>query len=113
MTKLIQTLNNWDTDSFSQTLKDEIKTIKADDLPLLKSTTQGGIVNTEKSGITILRKTETLNNIIVYIGMFFTEIVPSCSCGDDPMEANNYCEIEIKINKLNANTTFKLIDESN
>ncbi len=113
MTKLTQTLQHWDTELFNQCLKLEIKTIESGVIPLQKATTQGGIVNESNLGITVLSHKENTNTINVHIGLFFTEIVPSCSCGDEPLEINNYCELELSINKSTAEANFTLIDDTN
>jgi len=95
MIKFSQTLENWQTDLFSQSLKKDIAGLKTGILPLQQATTQGGIVNDDHLTTTVLSHYKKENSIIISIGIFFTEIIPSCSCGYAPMG-------------INANTTFKL-----
>jgi len=113
MTTLSHSLKHWKTEQFTQTFKNEMTTVKSDNLPIHKATTQGGIVSDSNISLTILSMDENATEIIIKVGLFFTEIVPSCSCGDDPMEINNYCEMTVTIDKANAKTTFWLINDSN
>jgi len=40
----------------------------------------------------------------VRIGCFFSEIVGGCSCGDDPVPAQAYCDLKIMIDKATGET---------
>jgi len=107
-----QALTDWQSPLFEKSLKHEISNINPDYLPLQNATTQGGLVDATNISITILRHHEKNNSLIINIGLFFTEIVPSCNCDEEPLEANTYCEIKITINKSNAKTTFTLLESS-
>ena len=54
------------------------------------------------------------NSILVKAGIFYTGIIAGCSCADDPTpldEQNEYCELELNINKETAETTIVLLEE--
>jgi len=110
MIKLPQSVKYWKTDLFNQTLKSEIAKINSTDLLIQNACTQGGVFKENSLSITVLAHDEDTNTIFIKIGLFFSEIVPSCSCGDDPLEINNYCECNISINKINTEATLTLMD---
>lgn len=109
MTKLPKSLAAWNSLTFKSVIKQELLDLKPGSLPLEKGTSQGGYVDEKNLGATILGTSETTQTIIITAGMFFTEIVICCGCGDDPMPTNAYCELEICIDKNNANTVFNVI----
>ena len=110
MINFSESLKYYPSDDFKLSLKREIETCYKKLLPLEKGTAQGGYVSDEPITATVLRVTEKTNVIKADVGIFFTEIVICCGCGDDPMPANVYCEMCFEINKLTAETEIKLID---
>lgn len=109
MTTLPKSLTAWNSDAFKSILKQELLDLNPENLPLEKGTSQGGYVDGKNLGATILSASDTTQTIIVTAGFFFTEIVICCGCGDDPVPTNAYCEMEICIDKNNANTSFRII----
>ncbi len=97
------------TSSFQPTLKTQIKSLPPASLPLEKGLTQGGYVDDDDIDVTILATPEAEEIITVKLGVFFTEIVINCGCGDDPMPINAYCEMRMIINKQTASATFDVI----
>ena len=43
------------------------------------------------------------------VGVFFSEIVGGCSCGDDPITVNAYCEILVSIDKKTAQAVCSIV----
>ena len=111
MLKFTTSLTNWGSDSFSQTLKNEMENLEASVLPLDKGTSQGGLVDDSNISATIINFTEEERYIQAKIGVFFNEIIGGCSCGDDPLSENAYCEIQVSIDKDTAETEFAVISE--
>jgi len=109
MTTLSKSLSAWNTPTFKSVVKQELLDLKPGTLPIEKGTSQGGYVDESNLGATILGTSETAQTININAGFFFTEIVICCGCGDDPMPINAYCEVNIAIDKNNANTTFTVI----
>jgi hypothetical protein len=54
------------------------------------------------------------NTIRARAGIFYTGIIAGCSCADDPTpvnEENEYCEVQLDIDKATAATTVILLAE--
>ncbi len=102
MPKLLNSLHAWKSDSFVQTLKSEIENLKTGILPLEKGISQGGLVDDSDIAVTVLGFADDEDAIQVDVGIFFTEVVGGCSCGDEPMANNVYCEMQIRIEKATA-----------
>ena len=111
MIKLTISLHDWESDSFSQTLKNEIENLPAGTLPLHAGTSQGGYVDDSDITATILRVADDKETIQARSGVFFTEIIVGCSCGDDPIPANAYCEMQIDIDKSSGQAAFTIVKE--
>ena len=109
MLKFSQSIQHYLSDDFKRALKDEIEAIDKKLLPLEKGTAQGGYVSDEPITATVLRVTEQNDSIQADVGIFFTETVICCGCGDDPMQVNAYCEMRFSINKHTAETEIKVI----
>jgi hypothetical protein len=101
-----ETLRAWGGDDFDGMLKQEIAALPAGTLPLNQGTSQGGYVEDTNIEITVLNTTADAGSVQARVGVFFTEVVPSCSCGDEPLEVNAYCVVLIRIDKATAMATF-------
>ncbi len=111
MPKFTNALRDWTTDSFKQTLKNEIENLKTGTLPLEHGILQGGLIDDSNITATILSSTETASQIKTRAGIFFTEVVGGCNCNDDPIEINVYCEIRISINKTTADADIDALQD--
>ena len=83
-------------------LKHELENLPAGTLPLEKCTNRGGFVDDSDLGVTILGVTDDEDSIQAKVGIFYKEIVGGCSCGDEPMVNNAYCELQVVIDKSTA-----------
>jgi hypothetical protein len=108
MTQLARSLGQWGQPAFERTLKQELQQLKPNLLPLQYAVTEGGLVDGSPIEATITTSEDDGAHINVKAGIFFTEMVPSCSCGDEPQAKPVYCELIIKIDKDSAETEFKL-----
>jgi len=95
-------LRAWKSDAFGPTLKGEIEAMTADTLPLHAGTSQGGLVDDGKLAATVLTVADDERFIVADVGIFFSEIVGGCSCGDEPESINAYCRMRIRIDKTTA-----------
>ncbi len=111
MPKFTTSLRAWNTASFSETLKSEIEHLPAGALPLASGTAQGGMVDDSSIVATIIRFADIGDSIEANAGVFFTEIVGGCSCGDDPMAENAYCEMRVTIDRATAEAQFVVNSE--
>ncbi len=106
--ELHKTVHAWGSDSFFQILKEELEQLDTGVLPLQQGVTQGGFVGEHLITATILHADDDAQTIHAKAGIFFTEIVINCGCGADPMEANAYCELRIRIDKTSARAEFEI-----
>lgn len=63
----------------------------------------------------ILNIEETESEIKIKAGIFYSGLIPGCSCADDPGpvdEINEYCEILCLINKSTKYVSIELIADS-
>lgn len=110
MLKLPQLVEHYPSKKFSRALKEEIERCDKNLLPLEKGTTQGGYVSDEAITATVLRVSELAGNIQAEVGIFFTEIVICCGCGNDPTPVNAYCEMRFCINRHTGETGIDIIE---
>lgn len=111
MPNFANSLRDWNTDVFSQTLKHELEQLPAGTLPLDKGVAHGGMVDDSNITATVLSFNENKTAIQAKAGIFFTEIIINCGCGDDPMPTNAYCEIQISIDKTTTETEFNILQD--
>lgn len=109
MPRLPDTLQEWPSGSFDKALKRELETLPAGSLPLEKGTSRCGIVDDSDISVTVINTGQNETGILARIGVFFTEIVAGCVCGDDPAPENAYCEMLISIDKTTAEAGFEVI----
>lgn len=111
MPKFLKSLRDWQSDSFAQSLKSEIESLETGSLPLDKGVSQGGYVDDSNIAVTVLSITDAGHAVWATVGVFFTEIIAGCSCGDDPMPQNAYCKLQVRIDKSTAETEFTVITD--
>lgn len=99
--ELAGSLAAWPREDFVAVIKQELLS-KTADLPLHKGVAQGGMVDAGNMDLTVTKAVDRGDRIQVWCGVFFTEIVGGCSCGDDPAAQHAYCEMEILIDKATA-----------
>lgn len=113
MIKLSQSLQAFGTSNFAYIVKQEIKNISAESLPLQQGLSLSSYVGNAPFSITILNTTDKNNTLIIKAGVFYTGIIAGCSCSDDPSpvdEQNEYCEIQFSVDKDTAETDITLLD---
>ena len=105
-------LQDWGTPRFDQTLKNEIEALQAACLPLSRGTGLGGRIDGTDLTVTIFSTLENGQSLQARVGVFFTEIVGGCSCGDEPFSQPAYCLLKVIIDRQTAFARFELIDET-
>ncbi|MBU0500500.1 MAG: glucosamine--fructose-6-phosphate aminotransferase [Gammaproteobacteria bacterium] len=108
MARLEKTLNAWGDETFAQTLKGEIEALPSASLPLASGT---GYVEGDGFSVTILHAAADREAIRARIGVFFSEIMAGCSCGDEPVPTSAYCELLVTIDKSTAEAIFTPMPE--
>jgi hypothetical protein len=111
MLKLNAALQAWNTTAFAPTLKAGLEVLAPASLPLHEGVSQAGMVDDKPITATVLSSREREGAVETKVGVFFTEIVINCGCGDDPMPINAYCELLISIDKVTAEATITVVTD--
>lgn len=114
MIRFTESLNAWGTSGFRDIFKQEIEQLDAESLPLQQALSAGSHVQGDKFTVLILGVSEENDFIRARIGVFYVSIIAGCSCADDPTpvsELNEYCEVQLDIDKKTAETTVTLAPE--
>ena len=106
---LVNTLREWPHGSWKSVLKHEIEALPSGSLPLEKAVTRCGIVDDSDISVTVINACQNAVSIQAKLGVFFTEIVAGCVCGEDPTAENSYCELLAHIDKITGAVDFELI----
>jgi hypothetical protein len=114
MIRFIDALNAWGTPDFNAILRQEIERLTADQLPLQQGLSTGSHALDNRLRAMIISAADKGNTIRARAGIFYTGIIAGCSCADDPTpvnEENEYCEVQLDIDKATAATTVILLAE--
>jgi len=114
MIRLTKSLNAWGTPDFEGILKAEIEQLGAEQLPLQQGLSTSSYALDDKLNVRIISVSEGANFIRAKVGIFYTGIIAGCNCADDPTpveEQNEYCEVQLDINKMTSETTVALVAE--
>ena len=112
MINLPNSLAAWNTPEFNNTLKTELLKLETSQLPLQQAMRQSSYVSNSDFSVSILSSHESGTDIIAKTGIFFTGIIAGSCCSDDPTpvdELQEYCELELKINKDTAEVVITLL----
>lgn len=115
MIRLVKALHAWQTPSFEEVLKQEIMQLSHDQLPLQQGLSFGNYVAATPITVMINSAVEMEDIIRVRAGILYQSIIAGCSCADDPTpisELNEYCEVQLDINKNSASTEITLAGNS-
>lgn len=105
------TLQAWPDDVCRTAIKRDLENLGGDVLPLHRATTQGGMVDDSRLSVTVLSAEAVDGQIQVRAGVFFSEVVGGCNCHDDPVEANGYCLLAIRIDPHTGTAGFTLLPD--
>ena len=109
--RLVSSVSAWGSDSFSSVLSTEIRNLPPGELPLTEATSQGGYVDDSNLEITVFHVGGDKHSIRASIGCFFTEIVICCGCGEEPMQTNGYCQMQVEIDKVTGEARFTVASD--
>lgn len=115
MIQLTKALNAWGTAEFRGILKKEIEHMNTEQLPLQQELSTGSYALDDNLNVMIINVSEVEGFIRAKVGIFYTGIIAGCSCADDPTPVNEqpeYCEVQIDINKVTADATVTLLEDS-
>jgi hypothetical protein len=100
---------DWGPAGRSEALKREILALPSDSLPLQLAVTHGGVVLGGVEDATVLSIEPQGTSLTARVGIFFTETVGGCSCGEDPFTADGYCELCIRMDEGSVEAEIRLI----
>ena len=112
--RLPHSLNAWGTPGFNDVVKHEIEQLDATLLPLQQGLARSSHVTDRPLQAMVIGAHEEAGLIRVKAGIFYTGIIASCSCADDPTpidELTEYCVVQIDIDRTTADATVTLLDE--
>ena len=96
-----------DEDGLGAALKAWIEGLGPGLLPLERCAARGGLVDDSAVTATVIAASVTADRIEARVGVFFTEILGGCSCGDDPAVENAYCELQLRIDRRSGDARFE------
>lgn len=114
MIRLDKTLQAWGGPDFEAVLKGEIAQLGVGRLPLQQGLAGSNYVADVPVTPVIHSAVETGNTIRIRAGIFYQGIIGGCNCADDPGpsgEINEYCEVQIDIDKATAATAITLVPD--
>ncbi len=112
MIKLWDVVNAWGTPRFNDIIKTALERMGVEQLPLQQALSFSNIALDTNIKALPLSCIETDNSIIVKVSIFYTGLTSGCQCADDlsPVdEQNEYCEIQLTIQKISAETMIRLL----
>jgi len=115
MIKLDKALRAWGTPDFESVLKQEVAQLGANQLPLQQGLSNSSSVSDEPVTVVIINVVEMEDVLRVKAGVFYRGVISGCSCADDPTpdnEINEYCEVQLDIDKFSATTKVELVAET-
>lgn len=109
--QLNESLQAWGDPEFEAVFKRELAAVPVDILPLQQGMRQGAYVLDEPLTVTLLSTHAEADVIRVNAGVFFSSIIPGCSCADDPTPVepiNEYCEVQVAIDRRTGEASARL-----
>lgn len=114
MIRLARALNAWGSPEFEDILEEEIGQLGARVLPLQQGLSVSSYATDNKLNVMVISVSEQASCIRAKAAIFYTGLIAGCSCADDPTpleEQNEYCEVEVEIDRLTAETKVALLAE--
>lgn len=111
MIRLDRALSAWGTPEFASVLKSELRQLTVEQLPLQQALTMSSYAVNGNIDFMLLSSSEEQTHLRVKLGIFFAGVIAGCSCADDPTpvdENDEYCEVELTIDKTTADATITL-----
>lgn len=105
MIRLPRSLAAWGGQGFAETLEAEILALGPAALPLHRLASTGYALDTRVS-VTLIDARESDGVIEARLGVFFDEILPGCSCGDEAEPQPVYGELWLAIDRSTAQADF-------
>jgi len=114
MIQLTTALTAWGTPDFESVLKMQIEQMDVKQLPLQQGLSNSSYALDNNIKAIIISVLEEQSVIRVKAGVFYSGVIAGCNCADDPSpvdEISEYCEVQLDINKITAETKVTLLNE--
>jgi len=114
MVYLHKSLAAWGSESFPQVFKQEVESLKAEQLPLQSGLTRSSYVGNSGFEIIFQSSQDGPESIAVKAGVFYSGVIAGCNCADDPSpveEQTEYCVLQFDIDRISAEATCTLLNE--
>ncbi len=112
MIVLKDTIRAWDGPDFEAVLKEELRKLGLDGLPLQPGLSSSSVALDDKLQVVLLSTEDDTEQILVRAGLFYTGVIAGCSCADDPgpvEEQSEHCEILVTIRKSSGQARIALL----
>ena len=112
MMQLDRVLNAWGKPAFRDILKEELEQLTVEQLPLQQGLSQSSYACDDNIRVVIISVSEASGVIRATAEIFYTGIIPCCSCADDPAPVDEYaehCEVQIEIDRQTAGAVVSLL----
>jgi hypothetical protein len=103
----------WGSSHFDEVLKTELAQHAAE-LPLQQALAQGSSVADAPITVLVQHALDAGGTIRVTAGIFYEGLLGGCACANDPTPEcsyNEYCEVEIDIDKVGGQAKVRLLEE--
>lgn len=113
MIRLEKSLSAFGTPDFAAVLKHELSQLTIDQLPLQQGLSVGSYVIDAPVTVVNVSVADMVETLRVKAGIFYRGVIAGCSCADDPTpvsDTNEYCEIQLDIDKSTAFTRVALLE---
>jgi hypothetical protein len=112
MIRFPKTLAAWASPEFEPAFKQELCDLGVEYLPLQAGLRQSSYVSDSPLAPVLLQSRETVEALELKAGIFYAGVIAGSCCADDPTpvcDQSEYCELQITINKLNAEASIVLL----
>jgi len=110
--KLDRVVEAWGTPVFRDVLTAALEQLGVEQLPLQQGLSQSSYACDDNIKVVIISVAEKSGYIRATAEIFYTGIIPGCSCADDPTPVDEYaehCTVQIEINRQTAATVVSLL----
>ena len=114
MVELPKVVGALNTPDLKGVLKQEIESLDGSKLPLQEGLSYSSYANNDSVSAVVMNISDEGETVVAKAGLFYKGIIAGCNCSDDPTppdEQNEYCEIELVIDKRTAETKISLLDD--
>ena len=110
---LTRSLGAWRTPDFESVLIGELATLDASHFPLQAGLKRSSYALSTDVKLMFIVAVDSPDAVKARIGIHYQGMIAGCNCADDPSpvdSVNEYCEVELCIDKRTAEASFTLME---